>query len=353
MISFDVFSYVGPKRPGGLDYLAASLYNGVMKYDDSIQRSVDYIDGHLMEPLDLEEIARQSGYSLSHFYKVFPAITGFSIKEFVRNKRLAAAARRLVFTRQRVLDIALDCGFESQEVFTRAFSTLYGLTPGKFRRQRKSSIEAFEQRDASAQQELESGRRPDFEIPVQAEVIHRGWMHLVGMEITTSVAENIETLNIPHFWRHTFAPRVREIQNRVTLNTSIAYEITDPVTGALLHMACVEVSDPQPPSGMVARSLEPCFYAAFTPRRMLDPYEYAALVRYAFGEWFPMSGCVIRADYSLDLYIHNRKRDGKSFEEQLTVLIPIDPPHRAEFSGSPSPYAGRLKGNVSLPHPKE
>lgn len=320
-----------------------------MKYDDSIQRSVDYIDSHLMEPLDLEAIARQSGYSLSHFYKVFPAVTGFSIKEFVRNKRLAAAARRLVFTRHRVLDIALDCGFESQEVFTRAFSALYGLTPGEFRRQRKSSVEAFEQRDASARQELEHGQRPSFDIPVRAEIIHRDWMHLVGMEIITSVAENIATLNIPHFWRHTFVPRIREIPQRVTWNTTIAYEVNDPVSEALTHLACVEVSDPQPPPGMVARSLEPGFYAAFTPQRMLDPYEYAALVRYAFGEWFPMSGCVIRADYSLDLYIHNRKRDGKSFDEQLTVLVPIDPPHRAEYTGAPSPYSGRSKVNIPLP----
>lgn len=314
-----------------------------MKYDDRIQRSVDYIDNHLTEPLDLEEIARQSGYSLSHFYKVFPAVTGFSIKEFVRNKRLAAAARRLVFTRQRILDIALDCGFESQEVFTRAFRSLYDLTPGEFRRQRKASIEAFEQRDFSARQELESSRRPDFQIAVQAEVIHRGWMHLVGMEITTSVAENIESLDIPYFWRHTFGPRIHEIKNRVTQTTAIAYEVTDPITGALLHMACVEVSDPLPPSGMTRRSLEPGFYAAFTPRHMLNPFEYAALVHYAFGEWFPMSGCVIRADYSLDLYIHNRMRDGKSFEEQLTVLIPIDPPRRAEFKSKPSPYAGSTK----------
>jgi len=91
--SFDVFSYV---RAGSIEVSYALAYNTGMRYEDSIQRSVDYIDQHLMEEIDLEEIARQSGYSLSHFYKVFPAITGFSIKEFVRNKRLAASARRLV-----------------------------------------------------------------------------------------------------------------------------------------------------------------------------------------------------------------------------------------------------------------
>ena len=96
-------------------------------------------------------------------------------------------------------------------------------------------------------------------------------------------------------------------------------------------MACFEVSDPSnPPPGMTARSLEPGHYAVFTPQRMLDPYEYSALVRYAYGEWFPMSGCEIRADYSLDLYIQLRSRDGQEAGQQLSVMVPIFPPPRTQ-----------------------
>ncbi len=297
-----------------------------MKYEDSIQRSVDYIDQHLMEDLELDEVARQSGYSLSHFYKVFTAITGFSLKEFVRNKRLAYAARRLVYSRDRILDIALESGFESQEVFTRAFSSLYGTTPRVYRLTRKGSLEKFNNMDEFARQIEQRGTRQPLQIPVQAEIITRGWMHLVGMEIKTTIGENIDQLSIPRFWQETFLPRLHEIQHRVTGNTAIAYEMQDPYSDSLLHMACVEVSDLQPPPGMTVRSLEPGFYAAFTPKRFLDPYEYSALVRYAYGEWFPMSGCEIRADYSLDLYIDQRSRDGKSIVKQMSVLIPIAPP---------------------------
>ena len=123
-----------------------------MKYDDRIQRSIDYIDRNLTAAIDLKEIARQSGYSLSHFYKVFPAVTGFSIKEFVRNKRLAASARRLVYTRDRILDIAVESGFESQEAFTRAFEALYGTTPAKYRLTRKRSLDSFDAMDEFARQ---------------------------------------------------------------------------------------------------------------------------------------------------------------------------------------------------------
>ncbi len=187
------------------------------------------------------------------------------------------------------------------------------------------------------------GQRQPLEIPVRAEVIQRGWMHLVGMEMETSVAENIDSNTIPTFWQETFVPRYDEIEGKTTPNTAIAYEVHDPETEVLLHMACFEVSDPSsPPPGMVARSLEPGHYAVFTPQRMLDPYEYSALARYAYGEWFPMSGCEIRADFSLDLYIQLRSRDGQEAGQQLSVMVPIFPPPRQmDVVSSPSPYAGR------------
>lgn len=297
-----------------------------MKYEDRIQRSVDYIDGHLTEQLDLTEIAARSGYSLSHFYRVFPAITGFSLKEFVRNKRLALAARRLTGTRDRILDIALECGFDSQEVFTRAFSALYGLPPGGYRRKRAGLIAGFDLMDEFACQMELRGQRQPLEIPVKAEVIRRDWMHLVGMEISTGVAENIDNMTIPNFWENTFVPRLHEIKNRTTSDTIIAYELCDPLTENLLHMACVQVAQPDVPAGMVTRSLEPGLYAAFTPQRPLDPFEYSALVRYAYGEWFPMSGFEVRAEYSLDLYVHRLKPDGSPFLHSMTVLVPVKSP---------------------------
>jgi AraC family transcriptional regulator len=309
-----------------------------MKYDDRIQCSVDYIDAHLMESLDLEEVAASSGYSLSHFHRVFPAVTGFSLKEFVRNKRLAAAARLLTSTPRRILDIALDCGFESQEVFTRAFSTLYGVTPGIYRRERAGDVDRFDESDAFARLMQERGSREPLPVAVRAGIIERGWMHLVGMEIHTRISENISELTIPHFWQQTFIPRIGEIDNWITHNTTIAYEVSEPGGDDLLHMACVEVSEPCAPVGMTLRSLEPGFYAAFTPERMLDPFEYSALVRYAYGEWFLMSGYEIRAEYTLDLYIHNPRRDGRGTIEQLTVLVPIAPPHRMEHAARGSIY---------------
>lgn len=320
-----------------------------MKFDPCIQPSIDYMDSHLLEELDLEDVARQSGYSLSSFYRFFQALTGFTLKEYIRNRRLAYAARQLVFTRRRILDIALDAGFHSQEVFHRAFVSLHGIPPGEYRRTRKASVEQLDRMDAFARRLEENHHRSMPQIPVRADIIRRGWVHLAGLEIQTTVAENIDTLCISRFWQESFLPRLAEIPHRLVPNMLAAYEVTDPRDDTLLHFACVEVDSPQPLPGFCMRSLEPGYYAAFTPRRPLNPLEYVVLVQFAYGEWFPMSGCEIRAPFTMDLYIDQPTRDGRSTIPQMTVLVPIHPPPPARQDGSLPPYAASLTGVVHRP----
>lgn len=108
---------------------------GRRAYVARINRVHDYIDAHLAEPLDLAELAAVAHFSPWHFHRVFLGITGETLADCVRRRRLEAAARRLLATPpQPALRIALDVGFGSAEVFTRAFKTHFGMTPGAWRR---------------------------------------------------------------------------------------------------------------------------------------------------------------------------------------------------------------------------
>ena len=87
------------------------------------------------ERLTLARLADASGLSAFHFARLFTAVMGVSAIGYVRRMRLVAAARRLAEDPGlRLIDLALDCGFESQEAFTRAFARAFGLSPGQFRR---------------------------------------------------------------------------------------------------------------------------------------------------------------------------------------------------------------------------
>lgn len=97
-------------------------------------RVVAFIDRHLFEPLDLERLADASGYSVSEFSRRFTRLQGESVMAYVRGRRLESAAARIVADPDaRLLDLAIECGFDSQAAFTRAFGRAFGVSPGRLR----------------------------------------------------------------------------------------------------------------------------------------------------------------------------------------------------------------------------
>ncbi len=95
---------------------------------------MDYIEERLDEVLTIDEIAKQAGYSKYHFHRIFKNNIGISISDYIRQRRLARASSALLYTNLRILDIALQNQFESQEAFTRAFKKYYRFPPGQYRK---------------------------------------------------------------------------------------------------------------------------------------------------------------------------------------------------------------------------
>jgi len=89
--------------------------------------------GGLYENLSLPALARGAGFSQSHFHRLFSGFTGESPKRYTLRVRLDRAAADLLASEASVLDVALDGGFASHEVFTRAFSRQFGCTPRAYR----------------------------------------------------------------------------------------------------------------------------------------------------------------------------------------------------------------------------
>ena len=103
----------------------------------SIQRLVEEIDRciHLQadEALTLHQLAQKFGYSEYHFSRKFKEISGMSLRDYLRYRRLAFALKQVRDTDRSMLDIALDHGFSSGEAFSRAFREAYGCSPAEYR----------------------------------------------------------------------------------------------------------------------------------------------------------------------------------------------------------------------------
>jgi AraC family transcriptional regulator len=102
-----------------------------------LERARLFIEANARAPLTLETIAGLAGLSAYHFARQFGARFGVSPMAYVRERRMAAAAHRLCDDPQTTLvNLAFELGFESQEGFTRAFKRAFGVSPGRYRRER-------------------------------------------------------------------------------------------------------------------------------------------------------------------------------------------------------------------------
>lgn len=107
-----------------------------MNYRSSLEQAVVYIENHLGDSVSVEDVAKAVGYSYYHLNRQFIAILGESVGNYIKKRRLANAAKRLIYTDCKVIDIAMESGFESSEAFSRAFKLVYKTSPQSYRKNR-------------------------------------------------------------------------------------------------------------------------------------------------------------------------------------------------------------------------
>ena len=96
-----------------------------------LQRSIDYIEDHLQENIDYEAAAAQSFSSSFHFQRIFSILCGYTLGEYIRNRRLSLAGTELASGDIKVIDAALKYGYESPDSFARAFQRFHGVLPSQ------------------------------------------------------------------------------------------------------------------------------------------------------------------------------------------------------------------------------
>lgn len=100
----------------------------------TVRKVIDYIEEHLEEELNLEQIAEHAGYSRFHLNRIFMEETGCTIHKYVQERRLTMAAEKLVDTDMDITQIAYDAGYQSQQAFSLAFKQVYLCPPGAYRK---------------------------------------------------------------------------------------------------------------------------------------------------------------------------------------------------------------------------
>lgn len=104
-----------------------------------VRQVLVYLEQHYLEPLTIEDLAKQHGYNRYYFSRLFNARIGCGFNQHLNNLRARHAARLIRTTSDSLEDICFQSGFGSIRTFTRAFQSFYQVTPAAYRRQRKDT----------------------------------------------------------------------------------------------------------------------------------------------------------------------------------------------------------------------
>jgi AraC family transcriptional regulator len=158
-----------------------------------LERVLRHIEAHLDAPLSVASLAEIAGLSPFHFSRLFTSQVGESVMSHVRRKRLQFAARQLSGENPPdLVQLAFDCGFESQEAFTRAFKAGLGVSPGRFKRNNAALRDMMEMKMQTA-----TVQRPNPNLALLDGTRQRAGFRAAGIRISLDSCPGGE---IPEMW---------------------------------------------------------------------------------------------------------------------------------------------------------
>lgn len=282
-----------------------------MNYYYKIQKAIDFIELNLKEDIDIFSVVEMSHFSVTHFYRIFQAMVGDSVKNYIQKRRLSNIATELVISNKRLIDVAFEYGYNSQEVFTRAFTKAFSITPGRYHAQ-KSKIVLYEKINVYERMLVNLEKS----IFLEPKIILDKEYKLIGMkEILKPGSEAIINL-----WNN-FISKKSEVKNIVAHDIVLGIceympNITD--ESEFSYFAGVEVTDfCDVPNKMLCKTITNSKYAVFTHKdpltKLKDTYNFI------YGVWLPQSGYELAELDTIELY------DGRSdaTASEFDIHIPL------------------------------
>jgi AraC family transcriptional regulator len=278
-----------------------------LDYIEILQDMLRYIDENIKEKLDVEILSARAGFSPYHFCRVFQWEVGYSIMEYVRNRRLFFAASELTSGR-RIVDLALDYGFETHSGFTKAFRRYFGCSPENYRAH--SSFDVPKLPILKITKQYVSGG-----IVMEPKMVKKAAIKVAGFAIKTKAKNGENSKPIPKFW-HDFCTdgRQEKLHKESFLKNHDEFGVCfpeNPENGEFEYVIGVEVKDNHSiPEGYHVCVIPEALYAVFSSPPADESNFVAAIQgtwKYIFSEWFPTSGYEY-ANNGIDFELYEEQR---------------------------------------------
>ncbi len=268
-----------------------------------LNSAVSYIERNLENNVDIKEVAKVADMSIFHFMRMFSALSGVGVYEYIRKRRMTKAVEELQNTNIKVIDLGLKYGYESPTVFNKAFKDIHGVSPSKARKE-KISLKSY--------------------LPISFIVTVKGVEEMeyyieeisgfraVGFKRSYNYTNGENFENIPKFWQEVMQNgdfnQVMSLMNAEPFGPmGICGNMVDSVFDYYIAVS----SSNEVPVGMDEIFIETQSYAIFTCKIP----EIQDITKRIFSEWLPNSEYV-HAENAAELEIYAE-------DDSCRICIPI------------------------------
>lgn len=280
-----------------------------MDWLSKLNESLEYIESHLASEISYEAAAKIACCSTFHYQRMFSYIAGVSLSEYIRRRRMTAAAFDLQ-KGEKVMDVAIKYGYESPTSFNRAFQTVHGITPSAARK------------DGT---KLKAYPKISFQITIKGEVEmdysieKKEAFRIVGAKVKMShqMEENFKM--IPEFWN--------QVGQNGTLEKIIACMDGSVPQGVMGISACQKdedwyyyigvASEKELQDGLEEYQMPAGTWVIF-PGNGPMPTAIQEVQKRAITEWLPTSGYEYANGADVELYLNQDPANA-----QFEIWVPI------------------------------
>ena len=252
-----------------------------------MMNALEYLERNMDGDIDVNEAAGSACMSSFHFQRMFHMLTGVTVADYVRRRRLTLAAQELASTTARVGDVAIKYGYESPEAFSKAFSKAHGIAPSASKRP-GVRLKAFP--------------RLSFHISIRGDqdmeytIAERAAFTVVGRAVRVSCKDGENLKTIPAFWGQVSTDGTIEALKTLSKGAKITglsiLGICTEFSGDMqefTYLVAVETTDRIAPDGFVVKEIGAATWAAFDSVGPM-PGAIQSVWQRIFSEFFPSTG---------------------------------------------------------------
>ena len=293
-----------------------------MNWLETIKNTVAYIEEHLYDLKNPDEIAHEIYLSSFYLQKGFKLMTGYSLSEYIKNRRLYLAALDLRLNHDKIIDIAYKYGYETPESFSKAFMRFHGFLPSKTQ-SHIANINVF--LPLKIWIVIQGGNEMDFRFEKKQPLKFIGFVREFEMETAYE--------KIPNYWNETYLQVVKavtkrghpvnEIEQAIWDNHIGEFGISiddDESDGVFRYMIAGYYKGGKVPSNMIVfevPALEWAIFKAIGPM----PGSLQSVNTKIFKEWLPNSDYQISAPINIEWYSNEHETIHPNYESAIWIPV--------------------------------